>query len=338
MSMKVGIVGTGFMGTTHAEAWRQTDAELHSCTSNHQKTTQAFAEKYGIQGVPDLQSMLSDVDVVDICVPTYLHHEMVLQAARAGKDIICEKPLSLTVEEGKEMIRVCEGEGARLLVAHVVRYFPEYAAARDQVLAGEVGKPALIRLSRNAFQPSNEGDNWYTDESKSGGMIMDLMIHDFDYARWVAGDVVRVFAKNITHSTGFDVPFDHAMAILTHESGAMSHIEGSWAMPKPIFNTSLEIAGADGLINYDSKRERAVDYAIRKSAEDEQSVGLPSRPAAESPFTTQIKDFYRALAEDVPARITARDSLAAVRIARAAIESSQTGKAVDISNREEELA
>lgn len=98
---KIGVVGTGFMGTTHAEAWLKTDAVLHGCISRTEDSAKTFSEIYGVKIFPDLESMLLEVDIVDICVPTHLHYEMVLKAAKAGKDIICEKPLSLT---GKSVV------------------------------------------------------------------------------------------------------------------------------------------------------------------------------------------------------------------------------------------
>jgi predicted dehydrogenase len=175
------------------------------------------------------------------------------------------------------------------------------------------------------------------EHEKSGGMMQDLMIHDFDYARWVAGDVVKVFAKNIVFSTDLTPNFDHAMVILTHKNGTISHIEGSWAMPKPIFRTSFEIAGSEGLITYNSKTATPIHFALHKTTEDDQSVGLPGMPMLESPYTTQIKEFYSNILNNTPSRISAEDSLAAVQIARAAIESAKTGKAIKLQSLDEVL-
>ena len=163
------------------------------------------------------------------------------------------------------------------------------------------------------------------------------MIHDFDYRHWVAGEVVRVFAKNIAFSTDSTLSFDHAMVILTHKNGTISHIEGSWAMPKPIFRTSFEIAGSEGLITYDSQKATPIHFALHKTTEDNQAVGLPSMPTLESPYTTQIKEFYSSILNNTPSRVSAEDSLAAVQIARAAIESAKTGKAVDLQPLDEVL-
>lgn len=147
--MKVGIAGVGFMGTTHAAGWAATDVEIVGFCAETPEEAQSIAPQYQARIYPDLKSLLHDVDVIDICTPTHLHHDMVLQAAQAGKHIICEKPLARTVEQAQEMIKACRAASVRLLVAHVVRFFPEYALAKSVVQAGQIGKPAIIRLARS---------------------------------------------------------------------------------------------------------------------------------------------------------------------------------------------
>jgi predicted dehydrogenase len=220
----------------------------------------------------------------------------------------------------------CRQAGVRLLVAHVVRFFPEYALAKSAVVDGQIGKPGVIRLHRGSYRPKKPVGNWFLDESKSGGIMLDLMIHDFDYARWIAGDVTSVFAKKVT--TGHpQAPIDYGLAILTHQSGALSHIAGAWAYPPPTFRTSLEIFGDAGLIQFDSA-ETAPILNLIKSPDDAPDVALPSSPVSESPYTTQIKEFYATLSEGKTARIRAEDGLSAVQIAEAAIQSAATGQVV----------
>ena len=332
----VGIVGTGVMGETHAASWLETDARLSHCSSGQFENAKRFAEKYSIEACEDLDALIAAVDVVDICTPTHLHKEMVLKAAAAGKDIVCEKPLGLTVEDCVMMIRACEEAGVKLYVAHVTRYFPEYVAAKANVVAGEVGKVAVTRFRRESFQPHNASDNWYVDLERSGGMLQDLMIHDFDLARWMAGDVIKVYAKSLVTS-GEEVNFDHAMVILTHKDGVISHITGSWAQPKPRFRTSFEIAGDAGIIEWDSQEKAPLQVLMHQTKGGSGEVGLPGSPLLESPYTSQLKEFLANLESDAPVRVDAVDALAAVQIARAAIESALTGKAVDVMAVEEVL-
>jgi predicted dehydrogenase len=315
------------MGTTHAQAWAATDAQVVGFVASLQKHAQPLASQYGAVSYPNLPALLPHVDVVDICTPTYLHRDMVLQAAAAGKDIICEKPLARTLEQGQAMIQATRQAGVQLLVAHVVRFFPEYAQAKHAVEDGQIGDPAVVRLKRNVFRPRKTRDNWFLEHEKSGGMILDLMIHDFDYARWVAGEVDAVFAKHIGDPARS--PGDHGLAILTHASGAISHVEGSWAYPPPTFRTQFEIAGSEGLLVHDSAATAPISvFAHQAEGEASGEVPVPASPLLESPYATQIKVFYDHLRHGSSVPVTAEDGLAALQIALAAIESARTGTVV----------
>jgi predicted dehydrogenase len=328
--MKVGIVGVGSMGTTHAAGWAETPAEIVGFAAETQQEAGNISIQYSTKVYPTLEAMLPDVDVVDLCSPTHLHYEMALKAAAAGKHIICEKPLARTTRQAREIVMACQKAGVQLLVAHVVRFFPEYALARSAVAEGQIGKPGVIRLHRGSYRPKKPAGNWFLDEVKSGGILMDLMIHDYDYARWVAGDVETVSARRVTERH-LDAPVDYGLVILSHRSGALSHIAGAWAYPPPTFRTHLEIAGDGGLIEFDSERTAPIQNFILKTAgSDAPDVALPSSPVSESPYTTQIKEFYSALAEGQSARVSATDGLAAVQIAEAAIQSAHSGQPVTL--------
>jgi predicted dehydrogenase len=336
--MRVGIIGAGFMGSTHAAAWAETPADIVGVVAETEEAAAGLAAQYQTRVYPRLTAMLPDVDVVDICTPTHLHAEMALAAAAAGKQIVCEKPLARTVEQGQAMIAAARAAGVKLLVAHVVRFFPEYALARRLVADGQIGRPGVVRLARGSFRPKKPLGNWFLEEAKSGGLLLDLMIHDFDYARWVAGEVVSVFARSIG-STHADAPVDYGLAILRHRGGALSHVAGAWAYPPPTFRTALEIAGDGGLIEFDSAATAPIEPLLRAGGEgDAPDVGLPSSPVRESPYTTQIKEFYAALAGDAPVRVTAEDGLAALQIALAAAESAHSGQPVRLAPLPEVLA
>lgn len=328
--MRVGIVGTGFMGSTHAAAWSTTEASLAGFVSLSRAMAEPLAQEYQATAYDSFTAMLDEIDVVDICTPTYLHHDMVLEAAEAGKDIICEKPLARTVEEGQAMIAACAEAGVQLIVAHVVRFFPEYALARKKVKAGELGDLAILRLTRGTFQPKKATDNWFVDFAKSGGMMLDLMIHDLDYARWVAGEVETVYAKKVSSQyTG--AAGDHGLIIMRHRSGAISHVEGSWAYPPPLFRTRFEIAGSNGLLQHDSTATAAIGLHLHGAGdEDIPDVPLPSSPLSEDPYATQIKAFYRSLANGEPAPVSGADGLAALQLALAGIQSAESGRPVAI--------
>lgn len=328
--MKIGIVGSGFMGRTHAPAWANLPVELVGICSADVTRAKKLADQYGAKAFASFDELLKQVDVIDICTPTHLHHEMVLKAATAGKHIVCEKPLSRTMAQGREMIEACQKANVHLLVAHVLRFFPEYVQAKAVVDRGDIGQVAVQRFTRCSALPTWASDNWLMDFERSGGMILDMLIHDYDYARWVAGDVESVYAKSLRGQNP-NTNEDYALVMLKHTNGAISNVEGGWAYPKGMFRTAFEIAGDAGLI------ERPVDSSIPLGIYMKQKdavaadVMVPSSPLAEDEFLTQIKHFYDVLANGVESRVSAEDALAAVQIGLAAIESVRTGRQVHIA-------
>lgn len=324
--LRVGIVGAGFMGSVHAAGWATLpDAELTAIVAGPDSPPRQLAERYGMHACTGLDELLGRVDVVDICAPTHLHHDIAIAAARAGRAVICEKPLARTPEQGAEVIAACQQAGVPLLVAHVVRFFPEYAAAKAAVADGVIGEPAVTRLTRATFQPSKPSGNWFVDEERSGGLALDLMIHDFDFARWVAGEVRDVHARSVRAARP-DAGTDHVLAILRHTSGAISHVEGSWAYPRPAFRTKGQIAGTAGVLEFDSDRSAPVRPLLRARPDAGGDIPLPSSPLAEPPHTTQLRHFLDVLKGSAEPIVTAEDGLAALRIAAAVAESSVTGR------------
>lgn len=325
--MRVGIVGSGVMAEVHAAGWHSTGAELVGCTSAHLEQAARLAEQFGFGVYPSYAELLKAVDIVDICVPTHLHKAMVLQAAGAGKHVICEKPIALSVRDGQEMIEACERAGVRFFVAMVVRFFPQYRLARELVVKGQIGKLGVMRLKRVSYPPQKSDDNWYLDEARSGGMVVDLMIHDFDYARWLGGEVERVFARL---SRSADGAGRYAQAILRFKSGPMALIEGGWAYPPGVFRTALDLAGTDGLIEWSSDEHGPVRSFVLQRPGEAASVGLPVAGLAEDPYALELQHAYRCIQIGAPFEVSAQDGLEALRLALAARESIATGKPVSL--------
>ena len=161
----VGVVGAGFMGDAHLEAWRAEDvtAVLYDV---HPERAEAMAARHGVRAARSLDELVSAVDVVDVCTSTHRHREVVERAAAAGRHVICEKPLARSIEDGEQMLAACARAGVRLFVAHVVRYFPEYATAHAAVRDGEIGKPGVLRLKRASFRPRHAAGHWFFDPHK----------------------------------------------------------------------------------------------------------------------------------------------------------------------------
>jgi predicted dehydrogenase len=325
MTMRVGIAGTGTMGEVHAAAWRSTDAELIGCTSARLEQAEALARRYQMRVFSDYAELLNAVEIVDICTPTPLHKPMVLQAAKAGKHVICEKPVALTPQDARTMILACKEAGVRFFVGMVVRFFPQYRLAKELVANGQIGRLGVLRLKRVSYVPQKSPDNWYVDPTLSGGMVVDLMIHDFDYSRWLAGEVERVYAQR---SRSVEGPAQYVQAILRFRSGAIALVEGGWAYPPGVFRTALDLSGTDGLIEWNSDQPSPVLTFLPSKPNDTASVGLPESGLGQDPYAAEIQHAYRAIQTGTDFEVTAEDALEALRISRAAEESLSSGRPV----------
>lgn len=328
--MKVGIIGAGSMGHAHAPGWETSDAEIVGVLSGNEANASILAKKLNAKVYGSYPDLLKDVDIVDICVPTYLHKDYVLQAAEAGCHIICEKPIALTIEDGLKMIHACEKAGVRLFIGMVLHFFPEYISMKNAIESGAVGTPKVVRMTRASYRPKKSDDNWFMNEEKSGGMILDLMIHDFEMSRWLTkGEVVRVFAKSI-RSQNPDELADHCLAILRYNNGTMAHIEGSWAYPAPMFTVRAEIAGDDGLIEWESDKTLPLRQYLHTTDDSASDVALPGSPLNEDPWASEVKHFYQAVVDNTSFRISPLDALRGLQIALAVKESTKTGKPITI--------
>jgi myo-inositol 2-dehydrogenase/D-chiro-inositol 1-dehydrogenase len=325
MTMRVGIAGTGTMGEVHAKAWRTVGAELAGFSSLRHAQARDLSQRFGVRAYVEYAELVEDVDIVDICTPTCLHKPMAVEAAAAGKHVVCEKPIALTIEDAQAMIDACAAAGVRFFVAMVVRFFPQYRVAQELVSEGKVGQLGVLRLKRVAYVPMKTVDNWYIDETQSGGMVLDLMIHDFDYARWLAGEADRVFARRGRMASS---SAEYLQAIVRFQSGALALVEGGWANPPGVFRTALDLSGSDGLIEWSSDQALPVQTHFPTTESSAKSVGLPVAELSDDPYAAEIRHAYQAIRASAPFAVTAEDALEALRIALAAKTSLSTGRPV----------
>jgi predicted dehydrogenase len=223
------------------------------------------------------------------------------------------------------MIAACEAAGVQLFVAHVVRFFPEFARARQVVESGALGALGVVRGIRGGARPRSSA--WFADVAQSGGVILDVAIHDIDYLRWLCGDVTRVFARGLTFR---GLPADHALISLRFASGAIGHIEGSWAFPPGVFRTFLELAGSEGVLVHDSDDTRPLEVQYHEGAPPAGAPSPAGPPLEDDPWFRELQHFLATLDGATPL-ITPRDALEALRVALAAIESVHTGRPVDVA-------
>jgi predicted dehydrogenase len=327
---RVGIVGAGLMGTWHAARWKQLPVELAGFFDPVAEMAGRAAAGYGGQVFDRLEALLAVVDVVDVCSPTPYHLEHVLAAAAAGRDVLCEKPLARHLRDAEEMVDACEAAGVRLFVGQVVRFFEQYAHAKALLDEGALGRPGVIRTVRGGEPPDPDRRPWFHDFRQSGGVIMDVSIHDLDFCRWCFGDVERLFARGLTFSGA--EPYDQALILLRFKNSALGHVEGSWAYPPGRFRTGYEIAGDRGLAAWDSLDPEPVAVTLKPSRKGESASLLAPR---DDPYLVELAHFLRCLESGEAFRVTARDGLEAVRLSLAAIESIRTGRPIDLDDFEE---
>jgi len=316
------MIGAGGVSHSHAPHWRTLDAQVSVYA---EVGADELAKRYGLRAVGSLAELFAVADVIDICTPTVTHRELALAAISADKNVLCEKPLGRTVEDAKVIAATARAANVQVYPAHVVRFFPEYAAMHAAVQQGAIGQPAVLRFNRGGEGATT---NWFYDEAQSGGIILDQMIHDLDQARWTAGEVTQVYAVQNPATVDGRIPRNVvAHVTLTHLSGAISHIQGVWGPRGMDFRTSFDVAGDAGALRFDSSAAGTVVENL--STNDDRTSYLPPQTAEESPYLTQLREMAQAFRGGPAPRVCLDDGIIAVALAEAAQESIATGCAID---------
>lgn len=326
-TVRLALIGAGNIATVHGLCALQVpEAQITRVWSRSSDKAESLASRLGASPCDDLAEAFSssDVDAVLVCTPNWLHAEHTLMALRAGKHVICEKPMARTLESAQAMITVARGSGLQLHIAHVVRFYPEFVKLHELVQSGAIGRPALARMARCSAFPHGS-DDWHNDQARSGGVLLDMGIHDLDWLLWTFGPAQRVTARGLY---GQRPPFlDYALATVRFASGAMAHIESSWA-EREGFHTQGEISGDAGLLAYDSCETTALKVTLRTEPADRPGVSIPSSHTAESPYVRQLAHYCRRiLGRDGPL-IEPESALMSLELALAALDSIRSGQPV----------
>ena len=182
----------------------------------------------------DWRELVADphIDVVDICLPTDLHAEVTVAALGNGKHVLCEKPMALTIPECERMMAAAAGGDRLLMIGQVLRFWPEYEELQKFVQSGEYGPIRSATFVRRSGLP--DWSRWLTDESRSGGAVLDLLLHDIDQAALLFGMPQRVAAKSMGDP-------DTLMATLIYPGGPEVRIQGGWFAPGMPFSMSFQV-------------------------------------------------------------------------------------------------
>lgn len=327
--LKVALIGTGTMGQEHAAAWASVkNAKVTAvCGRNREKAAQ-IAAPHGAEVYDDPDELLgrADIDAVDICLPTDLHGLYIEKAAQHGKHILCEKPLALSSSEARRLIDLCKSRNVSLLVSHDLRFCPEYRQAGRLAKEGKLGRIGVARLSRRSRYPEGSG-GWYADGTRSGGVILDLLIHDLDWARWTFGEAQRVTCLR-THGPSGEEPLDYALVVLRMHSGVLVHLEASWAHTE--FGSSLEIAGSGGMLVEHLADSMPLSIHRRSGPGLPPAVAVPEMSLRNNSYELELRHFADCLLRGEEPEVTAYDAMKAVELAEAAVLSARTGRPVTL--------
>jgi myo-inositol 2-dehydrogenase / D-chiro-inositol 1-dehydrogenase len=247
-TIRIGLIGAGRIGRMHAEliARRVPGAAVGIVYDVHTPFALEVAQALGVPAAGGVDEVLaSDVDAVAVCSSADTHVDLMVAAAEAGKAVFCEKPVSLDLEELERGLDAIESHAVPFQVGFNRRFDPAHASVQEAVAAGRIGEPHLVRISsRDPEPPSLE----YV--RTSGGLFLDMMIHDFDMARFVTGsEVVEVFARGgvrIAPAFAEAGDIDTALVTLVHASGCLTAIDNCRATAYG-FDQRVEAFGADGM-------------------------------------------------------------------------------------------
>lgn len=315
----VAIMGTGFMATTHMEQYRDMNVDIAAVASR--TGPEAFVDEWNLDAetYTDAAAMCAaeDADFVDVCTPTDTHLDLVTAAAKEDVNVFLEKPIAGSLAEARKVADIVDDAGITCMVGHVLRYFPQYEQAKAHYDDGGIGSPGVARARRLSPFPDWGSDDWYADRERSGGVFLDLAIHDLDYLRWVWGDVARVFARRTRGPSR-----EHGFATLRFENGAVGYVEASWAQPDSRELTAeLELAGNDGLVELSTEEDRPYREF------DDDGVVTES-PVAKDGYRRELEHFVECLETGQDPDVGVDDAIAAVRLSLAARESAERGEPV----------
>ncbi len=330
--LNVGVAGLGRMGRVYAEnlARRTPGARLVAVADQNAALARSTADELAVAKCYTNHHDLvadKDVDAVVIVTSTSTHKDVILDAARAGKVIFCEKPMALTLPDAREIVSVVERAGLYFQVAFQRRFDPAYLAAKKKIDDGAIGDPVVMTaISRDPFRPPLE----FCDPSVSGGLIADMGIHDFDAARMFMGEVRAV------HSIGGTLAFpemktvgdiDNAIISLTFDNDTLGVVHLSRSA---VFGYDIrgEIWGTKGSIQIGYLRETPI--LIMTAGGITHDVVPHFMQRFERAYQAQIQDFVDRVRSGKKPPITGQDAIAAMRISLAATQSCKEGRTVQV--------
>ena len=332
--LRIGLIGLGRLGRVYARdlAGRIPETRLVAVADPAGSLAADVAAEFEVpRSFTDPLALIDDpaVDAVVIVTPTHVHREQVVAAAQRGKPTFCEKPPALSLDEVSDMKRAIERSKIFFQMGFMRRFDAGYAAAHHQIRLGRIGMPLVFKAtSRDPFRPSLE----YANPHSSGGMLIDMGIHDFDLARWFMGDVRTVSAIGGTiaypelESVG---DIDNAIASLTFTSGKLGVVDltrsGIYG-----YDISTEILGLEGTIRIGYLRETPIMIMTKADGVSHDTVPYFMERFRDA-YTNQLQNFAQNVLQGREAPVTIDDGMEALRIGIAATRAQTTGTTVTVA-------
>ena len=327
----IGVVGLGRMGRVYAfHTARQIEgAALVAVADPSPQARAEFSAQFpDVQAYGDYRDLLNDPRIQGVIVasPTSTHRDVVIAAAQADKAIFCEKPLALTLEETDAIAAAVQKAGVPLQVGFMRRFDAGYAAAKAKIDAGVIGRPVTIRsIGRDPHRTSLE----FADPAVSGGLIVDMAIHDFDSMRWLMGDEVqRVYTEvaALVYPELLEVgDVDNAMINLRFEGGGLGNVEVSRTAIYG-YDIRCTVVGTKGTLEIGYLRQTPILVLNEAGVTHDVVPHFPQRFG--KAYTTQIEHFVTSLVNEQPPAVTLEDARAALQICLAATRSQHEGRVV----------
>lgn len=337
--VRIAVLGTGFIANIHLESYERfvPQAEVVAVYGRKADRAKAFAEQFGIPSwYDDIDKLLAEeeVDIVDICLPNYLHHEAAMKAARADKHLIVEKPLALTLEEADEMIAECGKRGLKLMYAEELCFAPKYERVRALVESGAVGEVYMLKQAEKHSGPHSPW--FYKKETAGGGVMMDMGCHALAWFRWMTHNnpVKSVYAsmKTVLHDTDVD---DNTVTLVEFENGVTAVAEDSWARHGGM-DDRIEVYGTKGVSYADlfqgnsalTYSTEGYDYAAEKAGQTTGWTFTMYEEAFNQGYPQELAHFVDCVLHDKQPKVTGEDGRAVLEMIYAAYASAKSGQKV----------
>lgn len=330
--IRIGIIGAGRIGKVHAQtlAFRVPNAALLAIADVNADAARELAQQYQIpQVLRDSAQILKDpvIDAVVICSPTETHADLVISAARAGKHIFCEKPIDHSLSRIDQALDEVKKSGVKFQVGFNRRFDSNFARARDAVMRGEIGTLHLMHIvSRDPAPPP------ISYIRASGGIFLDMTIHDFDMARFLAGDEVESIyatgAARVDAEIGKAGDLDTALTVLHFKGGLIATIDNSRQAVYG-YDQRVEILGSKGTIATENRYPNQVTLSTASAIQRDLPLNFFMDRYSES-FESELRAFVDAIRRDQTVPVTGNDGRAAAVLALAARKSFEQNKPVRV--------